>query len=90
MQNNFLILCFLFLLIGCSSNEELDLKNYKNVFKNNNEFSQTKISKKSFSNLDNVKNLINIFNAKSYNTENPSFDFIVPKTPSVSLNSLTK
>ena len=65
MQNNFLILCFLFLLIGCSSNEELDLKNYKNVFKNNNEFSQTKISERSFSKLDNVKNLINIFNAKT-------------------------
>jgi len=79
MQNNFLILCFLFLLIGCSSNEELDLKNYKNVFKNNNEFSQTKISERSFSKLDNVKNLINIFNAKSYNTENPSFDYPLEK-----------
>ena len=44
MQNNFLILCFLFLLIGCSSKEEMDLKNYKNVFKNNDEFSKTKIS----------------------------------------------
>ena len=79
MQNNFLILCFLFLLIGCSSNEELDLKNYKNVFINNNEFSETKISERSFSKLDNVKNLINIFNAKSYNTANPSFDYPLEK-----------
>ena len=54
MQNNFLILCFLFLLIGCAKNEEPDLKNYKNVFKNNNEFSQTKISERSYSKLDNV------------------------------------
>ena len=45
---------------------------YKNVFKNNNEFSQTKISERSYSKLDNVDNLINIFNAKSYNIENPS------------------
>ena len=79
MQNNYLILCFLFLLIGCSSNEELDLKNYKNVFKNNNEFSQTRISERSNSKLDTVKNLINIFNAKSYNIENPSFDYPLEK-----------
>ena len=79
MQNNYLILCFLFLLIGCSSNEELDLKNYKNVFKNNNKFSQTKISERSNSKLDTVKNLINIFNAKSYNIENPSFDYPLEK-----------
>ena len=79
MQNNFFILCFLFLLIGCSSKEELDLKNYKNVFKTNNEFSQTKISEKPYSKLDNVKNLINIFNAKSHNIENPSFDYPLEK-----------
>ena len=63
MQNNFLILCFLFFLIGCSSNEELDLKNYKNVFENNNAFSLTQISDRSQSKLDKVENLINIFNA---------------------------
>ena len=74
MQNNFLILFFLFLLIGCSSKEEPDLKNYKNVFKNNNAFSLTQISDRSQSKLDKVENLINIFNAKYYNIENPSFD----------------
>ena len=58
MQNNFLILFFLFLFIGCYSKEDTDLKNYKNVFKNNNEFSQTKISERSYSKLDNVENLI--------------------------------
>ncbi|MDB3914363.1 PQQ-binding-like beta-propeller repeat protein [Alphaproteobacteria bacterium] len=79
MQNNFLILCFLFFLIGCSSNEELDLKNYKNVFENNNAFSLTQISDRSQSKLDKVENLINIFNAKSYNIENPSFDYPLEK-----------
>ena len=79
MQNKFLILCFLFFLIGCSSNEELDLKNYKNVFENNNAFSLTQISDRSQSKLDKVENLINIFNAKSYNIENPSFDYPLEK-----------
>ena len=69
MKNNFLILCFLFFLNGCSSTEELDLKNYKNVFENNNAFSLTQISKRSQSKLDKVENLINIFNAKSYNID---------------------
>ena len=79
MQNNFLILCFLFLLIGCSSNEEVELKNYKNVFENNNEYSLIPISERSFPNLDNVENLVNILNAKSYNIANPSFDYPLEK-----------
>ena len=79
MQNNFLILCFLFFLIGCSSNEELDLKNYKNVFENNNAFSLTQISDRSQSKLDKVENLTNILNAKSYNITNPSFDYPLEK-----------
>ena len=86
MQNNFLILCFLFLLIGCSSSEKLDLTNYKNIFKNNKKFSQTKISKRSYSKLDNVENLINLFNAKSYNTENPSFDYPLEKKWEIDTN----
>ena len=82
MQNNFLILFLFFLLIGCSSNEEIDQTNYKNVFENNNISSLTTITERterSDFKIDKVKNLKNLFNAKSYNTTNASVDYPLEK-----------
>lgn len=79
MKNNFLILCLLLILMGCSSNDELDQSNYKDVFKDNNFFPLIKVSERSNSRIDQVKNLNNVFNAKSYNVKNPSVDYPLEK-----------
>ena len=79
MQNNFLIFCIFLIFMGCSSSDELDLNKYKNVFENNNIFPSTQASERSKPKLDKVKNLNNIFNAKSYNTSNASVDYPLEK-----------
>ena len=69
-------------MIGCSSNEEIDQTNYKNVFENNNISSLTTITartERSDFKIDKVKNLKNLFNAKSYNTTNASVDYPLEK-----------
>ena len=79
MQNNLLILCLFLILMGCSSNDELDQSDYKNVFEDNNIFPLTKESGRSNSKIDQAKNLKNIFNAQSYNIKNPIFDYPLEK-----------
>ena len=89
MQNNLLILCLFLILMGCSSNDELDQSDYKNVFEDNNIFPLTKESGRSNSKIDQAKNLKNIFNAQSYNIKNPFFDYMRENTISlINLESL--
>ena len=75
MQNNLLILCLFLILMGCSSNDELDQSDYKNVFEDNNILPLTKEAGRLNSKIDQAKNLKNIFNAQSYNTKNPFLDY---------------
>ncbi len=70
MQNKFFIFSLFFILIGCSSDKEIDLADYVNVFEGNNNLSIVDKSKKSDAKIDKVKDLKNIFNAKSYNKVN--------------------
>jgi outer membrane protein assembly factor BamB len=79
MQNRFLTLSICFFLIGCSSNQEINTANYKNVFKDNNSFPLDNKNERSDSKLDKIENLNNIFNAKSYNKTNPSLDYPLEK-----------
>ena len=79
MKNNFLISCIFLVLMGCSSNDELDHSNYKNVFEDKNVFPLTQEAGKLDSKIDQVKNLNNIFNAKSYNIKNPFVNYPLEK-----------
>ena len=83
MQNNFLILCVFFILIGCSSNEEIDISKYRNVFVDKSIFPLVNETERSDSKLDKVESLNNIFNAKSYNTINPTLDYPLEKIWSI-------
>ena len=67
------------MFIGCSSNKELDTTSYKNVFDDKNVFPLANKVERSNSKLDKVKNLKNVFNAKSYNTTHPSLDYPLEK-----------
>ena len=79
MKNNFLILFLFSLLMGCSSNEELNKVDYKNVFANNNILPLTSGFQRSDAKIGKVKNLKNILNSKSYNTTNTSVDYPLEK-----------
>ena len=58
MKNNFLILCFFFVLMGCSSDDkQVDIE-YKNVFESNNTLPFTEASARTDSKIDKVKNLV--------------------------------
>ena len=79
MKNNFLILCFFFVLLGCSSDEKQVNIQYKNVFENNNTLPFAEASERIDAKIDKVKNLNNILNAKSYNLTNPSINYPLEK-----------
>ena len=86
MQNNFLILFICVFFIGCSSNEEFDTSKYKNVFQDKNSFFLADKAERSDAKIDKVENLDNIYNAKSYNTINPSLDYPLEKIWEVDTN----
>ncbi|MDC0456349.1 PQQ-binding-like beta-propeller repeat protein [Alphaproteobacteria bacterium] len=79
MQNNFIILCLFLILMGCSSKNELDQSDYKNIFQDKNVLPLTEESGRLNSKIDQAKNLNNIFNAKSYNITNPFVDYPLEK-----------
>ena len=79
MHNNIFLLCVFLIFMGCSSSEELDKADYKNIFEDKNVFPLANEIERSDAKLDKVENFNNIFNAKSYNTKNPSLDYPLKK-----------
>ncbi len=75
MQNK-LILFFTFMfLLSCSKDESLDLSNYTNIFQPKNQISFVVKEDRENSKLDNLSNLQEILNSKSYNSTNSKINF---------------
>ncbi len=75
MQNK-LILFFTFIfLLGCSKDESVDLSNYTNIFKPKDQILFVNKEDRENSKLDNLSNLQEILNSKSYNSTNSKINF---------------
>lgn len=75
MQNK-LILFFTFIFLwGCSKDESVDLSNYTNIFQPKNQISFVNKQDRENSKLDNLSNLQEILNSKSYNSTNSKINF---------------
>ena len=87
MQNKNLLIITFALLCGCSSDKDTKLQNAVNIFDNNNELSSI-INQKQNAKLDVVREIKNIFNAKSYNLTNSFIKFPLSKSWQVNTNQM--
>ena len=87
MQNKNLLIITFALLFGCSSDKDTKLQNAVNIFDNNNELSSI-INQKQGAKLDVVREIKNIFNAKSYNLTNSFIKFPLSKSWQVNTNQM--
>ncbi len=73
-----LFLTFIFLL-GCSKDESVDLSNYINIFQPRNEILFVNKEDRENSKIENLSNLKEILNSKSYNSTNSKINFPLKK-----------
>ena len=73
-------------LVGCSSDENIGLKNSVNIFEKQNILPYEQVSQKQNSKLDVIDNNLNILNAKSYNLTNSEINFPLEKVWEVNTN----
>ena len=87
MQNKNLLIITFALFLGCSSDKNTKLQNAVNIFNNDNELSSI-INQKQDAKLDVVRDIKNIFNAKSYNLTNSFIKFPLSKSWQVNTNQM--
>ncbi len=75
MPNKLILILTLIFLLGCSKDESVDLSNYKNIFQPKNEISFVNKEDRENSKLENLSNLQEILNSKSYNSINSKINF---------------
>ena len=87
MQNKNLLIITFALFLGCSSDKDTKLQNAVNIFNNDNELLSI-INQKQDAKLDVVRDIKNIFNAKSYNLTNSFIKFPLSKSWQVNTNQM--
>ncbi len=79
MPNKFIIFLTFIFLLSCSKDETLNQSNYINIFQPKNEISFVNKEYRENSKLDNLSNLQEILNSKSYNLINSEINFPLKK-----------
>ena len=67
MQNKFTTFLIFLFLLGCSKDETVDLSNSTNIFQPKDRISFVNIEERKNSKLENLNDLKEILNSKSYN-----------------------
>ena len=75
MPNKLILFFILIFLLGCSKDESVDLSNYINIFQPKNEISFVNKQDRENSKIENLSNLQEILNSKSYNLINSKINF---------------
>jgi outer membrane protein assembly factor BamB len=75
MPNKFIIFLTFIFLLSCSKDETVHQSNYINIFQPKNEISFVNKEDRENSKLDNLSNLQEILNSKSYNSTNSKINF---------------
>ena len=75
MPNKFTIFLIFIFLLGCSKDETVDLSNSKNIFQPQNKISFVNIEERENSKLENINDLKEILNSKSYNFNNSKINY---------------
>ncbi len=79
MLNKLILFFTLIFIFGCSKDESIDLPNYINIFQPKNEISYVNKEDRENSKLENLSNLLEILNSKSYNSINSNINFPLKK-----------
>ena len=79
MPNKFIIFLTFIFLLSCSKDETVNQSNYINIFQPKNEISFVNKEYRENSKLDNLSNLQEILNSKSYNLINSEINFPLKK-----------
>ncbi len=79
MTNKFILILTVIFLFGCSKDENVNLSNYINIFQSKNEFLYVNKEDRENSKLENLSNLQEILNSKSYNSINSKINFPLKK-----------
>ena len=79
MPNKFIIFLTFIFLLSCSKDETVNQSNYINIFQPKNEISFVNKEYRENSKLDNLSNLQEILNSKSYNLINSKINFPLKK-----------
>ena len=79
MPNKFTVFLIFIFLLGCSKDETVDLSNSKNIFQPQNRISLVNVEERENSKLENLSNLQEILNSKSYNLINSEINFPLKK-----------
>ena len=79
MLNKLILFFTLIFIFGCSKDESIDLPNYINIFQPKNEISFVNKEDRENSKLENLSNLLEILNSKSYNSINSNINFPLKK-----------
>ena len=75
MPNKFTIFFIFIFLLGCSKDETVDLSNSTNIFQPKNRISFVNIEERENSKLENLNDLKEILNSKSYNLNNSKINY---------------
>ena len=75
MPNKFIIFLTFIFLLSCSKDETVNQSNYINIFQPKNEISFVNKEYRENSKLENLSNLQEILNSKSYNLINSEINF---------------
>ena len=79
MPNKFIIFLTFIFLLSCSKDENINQSNYINIFQSKNEISFVNEEYRENSKLENLSNLQEILNSKSYNLINSKINFPLKK-----------
>ena len=79
MPNKFIIFLTFIFLLSCSKDETVNQSNYINIFQPKNEISFVNKEYRENSKLENLSNLQEILNSKSYNLINSKINFPLKK-----------
>lgn len=75
MSNKFIIFLILIIFFGCSKDEDVDLSNSVNIFQPENKISFLNKEERENSQLENLSDIKEILNSKSYNLNNSKINF---------------
>ena len=79
MQNKLILFLTFIFLLGCSKDESVDISNYINIFEPKNQIMFVNKEDRENSKLENLSNLQEILNSKSYNSTNSKINFPLKK-----------
>ena len=75
MPNKFLLFLTFIFLLSCSKDKNVNQSNYINIFQPKNEISFVNREYRENSKLENLRNLQEILNSKSYNLNNSKINY---------------